>query len=58
MVQNTNNLDGKLSFEEVLSCIKIIKSAREKQDEKVVKDLLLKYVDGYVSNVYKKNLIL
>tara|TARA_B100000214_G_scaffold141453_1_gene101119 strand:- start:351 stop:1178 length:828 start_codon:yes stop_codon:yes gene_type:complete len=41
--------EGKLSFDEVLYCIKVIKLAREKQDEKVVKELLLKYIDGYTS---------
>ena len=41
--------EGKLSFEEVLYCINVIKLAREKQDEKVVKELLLKYIDGYTS---------
>ncbi len=41
--------ESKLSFEEVVLCIKIIKSARKKQDKNVVKDLLLKYVDGYIS---------
>jgi len=43
--------ESKLTFEQVLKCIKIVKSAREKQDEKVVKELLLKYVDGYTSEV-------
>ena len=43
--------EGELSFAEVLHCIKVIKSAREKQDEKVVKDLLLKYIDGYTSEI-------
>ena len=41
--------ENKLSFEEVKYCINIIKSAREKQDESVVKELLLKYIDGYTS---------
>ena len=43
--------EGKLSFEEVLYCIKVIKSAREQQDDRVVKDLLLKYIDGYRSDI-------
>ena len=43
--------ESKLSFEEVISCIEIIKSAREKQDEVIVKELLLKYVDGYTSEL-------
>ena len=38
-------------MQEVLHCIGIIKSARKNQDEKVVKELLLKYVDGYTSEV-------
>ena len=43
--------ESKLSMQEVLHCIDIIKSSREGQDEKVVKELLLKYVDGYTSEV-------
>jgi FlaA1/EpsC-like NDP-sugar epimerase len=43
--------ESKLSMQEVLHCIGIIKSSREGQDEKVVKELLLKYVDGYTSEV-------
>jgi FlaA1/EpsC-like NDP-sugar epimerase len=43
--------ESKLSMQEVLYCIDIIKSARENQDERVVKELLLKYVDGYTSEV-------
>jgi hypothetical protein len=43
--------ESKLSFEEVISCVEIIKSAREKQDEIIVKELLLKYVDGYTSEL-------
>ena len=43
--------ESKLTFEQVLSCIEIVRSARENQDEKVVKELLLKYVDGYTSEL-------
>ena len=43
--------ENKLSFKEVLYCVDIIKSAREKQDENVVKELLLKHIDGYTSEV-------
>ena len=43
--------ESKLSFEKVISCVKIIKLAREKQDERIVKELLLKYVDGYTSEL-------
>ena len=43
--------ESKLSFDEVLHCINIIKSAREEQDENVVKELLLKYIDGYKSDI-------
>ena len=43
--------ESKLSFEEVISCVEIIKSAREKQDEIIIKELLLKYVDGYTSEL-------
>jgi len=43
--------ESKLSIKEVMYCIEVIKSAREKQDEKVVKQLLLKYIDGYTSEL-------
>ena len=43
--------ESKLSYDEVLHCVEVIKSAREKQDEKVVKEVLLKYIDGYTSEV-------
>ena len=43
--------ESKLSFDEVSHCVEVIKSARENQDERVVKELLLKYVDGYRSEV-------
>ena len=43
--------ESKLTFDDVSICVKKIKSARENQDEKVVKELLLKYVDGYTSEV-------
>ncbi len=43
--------EGKLSYKEVFYCVEIIKLAREKQDENVVKELLLKYIDGYRSEV-------
>lgn len=45
--------EGKLPMDKLLSCIEVIKNAREEQDEKIVKDLLLKYVDGYTSKVVK-----
>ena len=44
-------VEKKIEMKNVLEYIAIIKEAREKQDEKIVKDLLLKYVDGYSSNV-------
>ena len=43
--------ESTLSFENIISCIEIIKEAREKQDERIVKELLLKYVDGYTSEL-------
>ena len=43
--------ESKLSFDEVSHCVEVIKSARENQDERVVKELLLKYVDGYRSEL-------
>ena len=44
-------IEKKLDINTVLSCIKTIKEAREQQDEKIVKNLLLKYVDGYTSEI-------
>ena len=41
--------ENKLPLEEVMKCIEVIKLARENQDELLVKELLLKYVDGYTS---------
>ena len=43
--------ESKLSYDEVLHCVEVIKLAREKQDERVVKEILLKYIDGYISEV-------
>lgn len=43
--------ENKLSFSEMLNCIEIIKKAREQQDDAIVKELLLKFVDGYTSEV-------
>ena len=43
--------ESRLSFEAVLDCIEVIKKARSKQDEKVVKALLFKYIDGYTSDI-------
>ena len=43
--------ESKLPFDEVSHCVEVIKSARENQDERVVKELLLKYIDGYRSEV-------
>ena len=43
--------ESRLSFEAVLDCIEVIKKARAKQDEKVVKALLFKYIDGYTSDI-------
>ena len=43
--------ESKLSMNVLLSSIQIIKEAREKQDEIIVKELLLKYVDGYTSEL-------
>ena len=44
-------IEKKLDVNTVLSCIETIKEAREQQDEKIVKNLLLKYVDGYTSDI-------
>ncbi|MBT3612580.1 MAG: polysaccharide biosynthesis protein [Flavobacteriales bacterium] len=43
--------ESKLRLEEVISCVETIKLARENQDEIIVKELLLKYVDGYISEL-------
>jgi len=43
--------ESTLSYDEVLHCVEVIKLAREKQDERVVKELLLKYIDGYISEL-------
>lgn len=43
--------ESKLSMDILLNCIQIIKQARENQNEKNVKDLLLKYVVGYTSEL-------
>ena len=43
--------EGYLPLDDILHCVNVIKSAREDQDEKVVKELLLKYIDGYTSEV-------
>ena len=41
--------ENKLPLAEIMKCINVIKSARENQDKILVKELLLKYVDGYTS---------
>ena len=43
--------EGKLSMQDIQNFIGFIKEARESQDEKNVKDLLLKYIEGYTSDV-------
>ena len=49
-------IENKLDMNTVQSCINTIKEARDKQDEKIVKQLLLKHVDGYTSEVLEKTL--
>jgi len=49
-------IEKKLDMETVLYCINTIKDARDKQDEIIVKQLLLKHVDGYTSEVLEKTL--
>ena len=49
-------IENKIDMNTVLTCIKTIKEARDKQDEKIVKRLLLKHVDGYTSDVLEKKL--
>jgi hypothetical protein len=48
--------ENKLPLEEVMKCIEIVKLARENQDEELVKEFLLKHVDGYISEVLEKTL--
>ena len=43
-------VENKISMNSLLDCVKVIKEARDKQDRDIIKSLLLKYVDGYVSN--------
>tara|TARA_B100001778_G_C18506443_1_gene592107 strand:- start:160 stop:1107 length:948 start_codon:yes stop_codon:yes gene_type:complete len=43
--------ESKISLKQVLSCVDVIRSAREHQDHRVVKELMLKYIDGYISEV-------
>lgn len=43
--------ERKISLENVLLCVDTIKNARKTQDEKVVKELLLKYIDGYTTEL-------
>ena len=42
--------ESKLSFDEVLHWVEVVKSARENQDEMVVKELLLKILMGINHN--------
>ena len=49
-------IENKLDMNTILNCINTIKEARDKQDEKIVKQLLLKHVDGYTSEVLEKTL--
>ena len=43
-------IENKISMNDLTECISIIKDARDIQDVGIIKKLLLKYVDGYVSN--------
>ena len=43
-------IENKISMNDLTECISIIKDARDRQDFGIIKKLLLKYVDGYVSN--------
>jgi FlaA1/EpsC-like NDP-sugar epimerase len=47
--------EEKLSMNKVLLFIELIKKSRDLQDEKIIKDVLLKYVKGYtIEFEYKK----
>ena len=43
--------EGKLSMQDIQNFIGFIKEARESQDEKNVKELLLKYIEGYTPDI-------
>ena len=43
-------IEEKITMDEVLDCVRIIKDARKDQDPEIVKSLLLKYVNGYRSD--------
>ena len=43
-------IEEKITMDEVLDCVRIIKDARKDQDAEIVKSLLLKYVNGYRSD--------
>tara|TARA_B100001939_G_C16926469_1_gene611877 strand:+ start:108 stop:1727 length:1620 start_codon:yes stop_codon:yes gene_type:complete len=43
-------IENKISMNDLTECIRIIKDGRDRQDVGIIKKLLLKYVDGYVSN--------
>ena len=43
-------IENKISMNDLVECIRIIKDGRDRQDVGIIKKLLLKYVDGYVSN--------
>ena len=44
-------IETKLDMQTLQGCIDTIKQAREKQDDLIVKHLLLKHVDGYTSKL-------
>ena len=43
-------IEEKITMDEVLDCVRIIKDARKDQDSEIVKSLLFKYVNGYRSD--------
>lgn len=47
--------EEKLSMDTIIGCIQIIKEARDLQNEEIVKDLLLKHVVGYSTEVTYKD---
>ena len=49
-------IEKRLDMDTVLFCINTIKEARDKQDERIIKELLLKHVDGYTSEISEKTL--
>jgi len=44
-------IESKIDMSQVLESVSIIKQARDKQNGNIIKELLLKYVDGYTTDI-------